>query len=167
MRRLIWVLVIGILGTGCKSDIPEDVIKPDKMQEVLYDIHVVDGYISTIYIQDSARKVAAAYYKGIYKKFGTDSAQYAKSMEYYYKNPEDLEKMYKNISKRLDQQKVMMQKADSLNMVKKRKADSIKNSIKSKPVLKKADSLKISRKRKLIMQKTQPLNKLKSAPIVQ
>ncbi|MCZ4244039.1 DUF4296 domain-containing protein [Pedobacter punctiformis] len=113
MRRLIWVLVLAILWIGCKSGIPKDVIKPDKMEEILYDIHVADGYISTIYVTDSAKKVAASFYKGIYKKFGIDSVQYNRSMKYYNSNTEELSKIYKNISRKLEWQKNKMQKIES------------------------------------------------------
>ncbi|WP_316804136.1 DUF4296 domain-containing protein [Pedobacter nototheniae] len=116
MRRLIWALSIAILWLGCKPGIPNDVIKPDKMEKILYDIHVADGYVSTIYVTDSAKKVAASFYKGIYKKFGIDSAQYSKSMAYYNAHTDDLGKIYKNISKRLEWQKNKMQKIASAKL---------------------------------------------------
>ncbi|UKT65803.1 DUF4296 domain-containing protein [Pedobacter mucosus] len=119
MRKLLGILIGSILWFGCKSGIPNDVIEPQKMEKILYDIHIADGYVSTIYIQDSSKKVAAAYYDGIYKKFDIDSALYAKSIKYYYiNNPEELEKMYKNITKKLDVQKAKMVKVDSLQLLK-------------------------------------------------
>lgn len=133
-----------ILWFGCKPGIPDGIIKPDKMEKILYDMHMVDGYISTIYVVDSAKKVAAAYYKGIYKKFGTDSAQYNKSLLWYNTNPAALEAMYKNIQKSLTKQKkgtaladLMIKKkqfkADSLVIAKKFKADSLAIRKKMKP----------------------------------
>lgn len=114
MRRLICVLMAVVTLAACKQKIPTDIIAPEKMQNILYDIHVTDGYISTIAMPDSSKKVAAAYYKGIYKKFGIDSAKYAQSMNYYYKHPQDLDKMYKNISQRLEKQQKAMEKTDSI-----------------------------------------------------
>ncbi|WP_316831588.1 DUF4296 domain-containing protein [Pedobacter aquatilis] len=114
MRRLITVLVIASIIVGCKEKMPPNIIAPDKMQNILFDIHVVDGYISTIALPDSSKKVAAAYYKGIYKKFGIDSAKYAQSMSYYYQHPKDLDKIYKNITQRLSKQQKKMEKADSI-----------------------------------------------------
>nr|WP_199157200.1 DUF4296 domain-containing protein [Pedobacter sp. ASV2] len=113
MRRLIWVLGITFLWIGCKPGMPNDVIKPDKMEKILYDIHVADGYVSTIYVTDSAKKVAASFYNGIYKKFNTDSAQYSKSMAYYNAHTDELRKIYANISKKLELQKTKMQKIES------------------------------------------------------
>ncbi len=133
-----------ILWFGCKPGIPDDIIKPDKMEKILYDMHIVDGYLSSIYVVDSAKKVAAAYYKGIYKKFGTDSAQYNKSLLWYNTNPVELETVYKNVQKMLAKQKkgteladLMIRKnqfkTDSLVIAKKFKADSLAIRKKMKP----------------------------------
>ncbi|WP_231424159.1 DUF4296 domain-containing protein [Pedobacter sp. Leaf250] len=143
MKRLVWVLVVLFFIAGCKPKAPQGIIESEKMEQILYDIHLVDGYISTIYIQDSARKVGAAYYKGIYKKYDTDSVQYAKSLNYYNNNPDQLQEMYKAISKKLDNQKVSLKKADSLML----RNTFVKDSIK---IIKKykADSLLIRKKMK-------------------
>jgi len=133
MRRLIKVLITAVLLIGCKAKTPAGIIEPDRMQKILYDIHVADGYVSTIAMPDSAKKVASSYYKGIYKKFGTDSAEYTRSMNYYYANPAELDKIYKNIFSKLEMQKKMMEKADSLQKVKLKK---------TKPELQKAPSVK-------------------------
>lgn len=114
MRRFICGLMAMVALVACKQKMPSNIIAPDKMKNILYDIHVTDGYISTIAMPDSSKKVAAAYYKGIYKKFGIDSAKYAESMNYYYKHPQDLDKMYKSIAQRLAKQQKAMEKADSI-----------------------------------------------------
>lgn len=126
MRRLIGVVMCIVALAGCKPKVPENIIAPDKMQNILYDIHVIDGYISTIMLPDSSKKVAAAYYKGIYKKFGIDSAKYAQSMNYYYKHPKDLDNMYKSIAKVLTKQQKAMEKADSVKKSKIKVVPAIK-----------------------------------------
>ena len=143
MKRLIWVLMIAILWFGCKPGIPDDIIKPDKMEKILYDMHIVDGYLSSIYVVDSAKKVAAAYYKGIYKKFGTDSAQYNKSLLWYNTNPVELETVYKNVQKMLAKQKKGTELADLMIRKKQFKTDSLVIAKKFK-----ADSLAIRKKMK-------------------
>ncbi|TCD08416.1 DUF4296 domain-containing protein [Pedobacter frigidisoli] len=144
MKRLMWALMASVLWFGCKPSIPSDIIQTDRMEKILYDMHIVDGYLSTIYVVDSAKKVAASYYNGIYKKFDTDSVEYNRSLIYYNNNPKELELMYKNIQKALAKQKkgvdvadAMIKKkkfkADSLVIVKKFKADSISIKKKMKP----------------------------------
>lgn len=166
-----WALAATVMLFGCRPKIPKDIILPDKMQKILYDIHVADGYVSTILVPDSSKKIAAAYYKGIYKKFGIDSAQYNKSMDYYYAHPKDLDKIYKNISKTLESQKKTLEKVDSLQKAKiekakiaKEKLQKTKDSLKKAPADKgKAEKAKVS-KTKDSLKKVQA--KLKRAPAV-
>ncbi|WP_316736852.1 DUF4296 domain-containing protein [Pedobacter aquatilis] len=111
---------------ACKEKRPNNIIPPEQIQPILYDIHVVDGYISTISNLDSSKKVASAYYKGIFKKYGIDSAKHAQSMKYYYAHPAELAEVYKNISTKLEKQKVVMEKADSTKKTKLVKATEVK-----------------------------------------
>lgn len=115
-------MAISIIIFGCKDKLPKGIIEAERLQKILYDIHVVDGYISSVPGQDSARKVAASYYKGIYKKFNTDSAQYNRSLNYYYAHPKELSEIYANISKEIGAQKRAMEKIDSVKQAKLKKA---------------------------------------------
>jgi len=127
------------------------------MGNVLYDMHIADGYSNGIPGIDSSRKVAAAYYKGIYKKYGIDSALYNKSLKFYGDNPEVFSKVYEKLVKELSREKSRLIKADSLFNLQlakqsriKFKKDSIKiaDSIAKTPAFKKeqlkkkADSVK-------------------------
>lgn len=86
---------------ACKPGIPKDVLEPKKMQAVLFDMHLVDGYITGFASQDSAKKVAATFYKSIYKKFGIDSAQYNRSLDYYYTKPAVFKQIYDSVTAKL------------------------------------------------------------------
>lgn len=101
MKKIFATVSISILFFSCKPGIPKDIIQPEQMEKVLYDIHVVDGYVSILGGQDTAKKVASAFYKGVYKKFNIDSAIYNKSLDYYYKHPPILKKMYDSITVQL------------------------------------------------------------------
>ncbi|WP_113661358.1 DUF4296 domain-containing protein [Pedobacter nanyangensis] len=102
MTRFLLLLFCLALALGCKPGIPKDIVQPAEMEKILFDIHVVDGYVATIPSPDSAKKVSAPIYKGIFKKYGIDSAMHAKSMAYYYSRPDLLSKMYDRISTRLN-----------------------------------------------------------------
>ncbi|MET4081869.1 hypothetical protein ABIB40_001820 [Pedobacter sp. UYP30] len=143
MRKTFLSVILCIFLFACGNSVPKGIIKPDKMENVIYDVHVVDGYVSMIYPEDSAKKVASAYYKGIYKKFDTDSAQFTQSLAYYSKKPLVLEAMYKHISAKLNAQKKYMEKRDSIELKKVLKQDSIK--LKAK---KEKDSIAIAKKLK-------------------
>ncbi|MCX2451657.1 DUF4296 domain-containing protein [Pedobacter sp. PLR] len=114
MRNFLYILSFFLLISACKPGIPKDIIQPDKMPGVLSDIHVVDGYITTIPAVDSAKKVASSYYKGIYKKYGVDSAMFARSMAYYNANPKLLDDIYTLVIQDLSRQKDVITKSDSV-----------------------------------------------------
>ncbi|KQC01225.1 hypothetical protein AQF98_11240 [Pedobacter sp. Hv1] len=103
---------------ACKPGIPKEIIQPDQMEKVLFDVHVVDGYVTTIAKKDSATLVASAYYKGIYKKFSIDSALYAKSMNYYYDHPDIMEKIYQQVEKTFAKEKAKNDKMVNAESVK-------------------------------------------------
>lgn len=102
MKRILAVIILCVLVYACKPGIPKDVIQPDKMEKVLYDIHAVDGYIGALQKPDTAKIVASSFYKGVYKKFNIDSAIYAKSLGYYFTRPDLLNKMYENLMKQFE-----------------------------------------------------------------
>jgi hypothetical protein len=151
------VIFLFLFITGCKPPVPKDLIQPEEMGKILYDIHLVDSYLNTIPNVDSSKIIAASYYKGIYKKFNVDSALYNRSMNFYADNPEIFSEIYKGLTSQLSKQKSDIVKADSLESVKlkklaavKAKKDSLKllDSIKKFPasrrqiLLKRADSIK-------------------------
>ena len=105
MTRFFLVAICVTLLWACKPGIPKEIIQPEEMENILYDIHVLDGYVGTIPTPDSARKISAPLYKGVFKKFGIDSALHAKSMAYYYKHPDLLSKMYDRIGVRINKEK--------------------------------------------------------------
>jgi len=143
MRKFCWAGLLFIMIGGCKPKIPENIIQPDRMGVILYDIHVVDGYIGSIPKQDSAKKVSAAYYKGVYKKFAIDSVVFTKSMDYYYDHPDVLSTIYEKVTANLKkskdsldkiQKKISLKTAAKMKL-KKDSADkaNLKKGIKTKP----------------------------------
>ncbi len=114
MRKFLSLIFISLFLISCKSkEIPKEIIQPKQMEKILYDIHIADAYITTIGDSDSAKKVSSAFYRGIYRKFKTDSVQYTRSMNYYYKRPELLTDMYERIKKDLEKTK---QKQDTISV---------------------------------------------------
>ncbi|MEJ5996338.1 DUF4296 domain-containing protein [Pedobacter sp. Du54] len=105
MNRIFALFIICMTLYACKPGIPKDIIQPDKMEKVLFDIHTVDGYIGALQKPDTAKIVASSYYAGVYKKFDIDSATFEKSKNYYYTRPDLLDKMYKNLMKQFEQER--------------------------------------------------------------
>lgn len=148
MKRISLLLLLCTIIFACKQGIPKDIIQPIEMENVLHDIHLIDGYVNGVAPQDSAKKVAAAYYKGTYKKFGIDSALYNQSLDYYYGRPDLMKTMYDHISDRLNKAKEAQRKADIKDQERIAKADSIKNAMLQKGLKDKSTVLKDSLKQK-------------------
>ena len=187
MKKILFLGVIFAFLSGCKSPIPAHIIQPDQMGKLLYDMHMVDAYISTMPNQDSAKKVAASYYNGIYKKFKVDSALYEKSMDFYYSNPEIMADLYKNIQAKVNQTKTKLEKVqeaqlkletqqrlkkDSLRSDSVKRVDSLKklklkkSSLKDSTTIKKADSIKTRKllQRKKTQKKAQEIKNVNTQP---
>lgn len=107
-----FIIILFLSLSACTRGIPKEVIPPAKMASVLADIHIVDGYLSTLNTADTIKKVSARYYDAVYKKYNTDSAAYNRSLAYYYKNPKILDELYTKITKNLEKQKA---RVDSLS----------------------------------------------------
>lgn len=114
MKNFLYIVVVFFFAVGCKPGIPKDIIQPEKMAKVLHDIHMADSYLGMVTSPDSVKIIAAGYYKGIYKKYGIDSVLYAKSMDYYYRDPKALNDVYTKVTGQLKMEKDVLVKADSL-----------------------------------------------------
>lgn len=114
MRKILYILIVFFPISGCKPGVPKDIIQPDEMAMVLHDIHLTDGLVNNVSRPDSAKIIAAAYYKGIYKKYDIDSALYARSMAYYYNDPKALNAIYVELTAKLGKERDAIVKADSI-----------------------------------------------------
>ncbi|WP_407430758.1 DUF4296 domain-containing protein [Arcticibacter sp.] len=102
MKRLLLLFFIIIFLNACKSDDrPKGILGKEEMIDVLTNVHLADGYASSLYT-DSSRNKIAALYGAIYKKHNTDSIGIRKSLEYYSRNPAELKLMYETIIRNLE-----------------------------------------------------------------
>ncbi|MDB5121642.1 MAG: hypothetical protein JWN56_2860 [Sphingobacteriales bacterium] len=103
MKSLILVYFTLIFLTACTTNTSkQDIIEPDKMVEVLTDIHIVDGYISTFRQSDTLKQRASSYYAAVYKHHHIDSLTYKNSLEYYSRNPKLLDTIYYKVNNQLE-----------------------------------------------------------------
>ena len=172
MKNFIYLVFVFLLAASCKPGIPNDIIQPDKMALILHDIHLTDSYLQTIYVPDSAKKTASAFYGGIYKKFEIDSALYQKSLDYYLINPRVMNEIYEKVTAELTKEKKVITRIDSIEYArelkirqKKMKADSIKraDSVKKSLLIKNKDSLKKANKKALTVKKIDSVKKAMKA----
>lgn len=94
------VILMGLLA--CKPSMPDDIISPGKMEDILYDYHLADGiaYAEGNYDELGYRKLV--YREAALRKHGVTQAEFDSSMVYYYRHTEKLHDIYLNLAKRLN-----------------------------------------------------------------
>jgi hypothetical protein len=127
---------------ACSSNkVPDGIIPQKKMTDLLAEVHIIDGSLYTVsQAPDTLYKHGMAQYLELFKKYGTDTLQFKKSMEYYTADPDKMETMYTEILAG------MTAKSDSLNKVRMKidaaKADSATKAQKKKGLITKPDTLR-------------------------
>lgn len=151
MKKLVFYLSLICFVFGCKAGIPDDVLQPKEMENVLFDIHIVDGYLNTLPAGDSVKKVASAYYKGVYNKYGIDSATYVRSKNYYYKRTDLFKEMYTRILDRLNKERDKQTKANikPVEVAKPINVDSVEKAKKRTDSLAKLKADSVAAKRRI------------------
>ena len=127
------------LTLSCKEKLieaPEDLIPQNQMEDILYDLALINGLRTTNGpILDDYNIETMPY---LYKKYGIDSLQFVESDEYYASVPIIYQSMYSSVKERLEQKikeqdELREQKTDSSRKRNQRIRDSLqKNASKSK-----------------------------------
>ena len=102
MRKYIVLFFsVSLLLCACHKN-TKDVIRPAVMVDLLTDIHLADGEMTSIpQIPDSVYKYGMAKYLQIFKRYDTDSAQFRLSYKYYTMHPDELVSIYDKVLKKL------------------------------------------------------------------
>ncbi|MDC3132959.1 DUF4296 domain-containing protein [Flavobacteriaceae bacterium] len=99
---------------------PKNLIDPETMEKVLYDVSLMNSFRSNSYTVDSMKVFFADDY--IYKKYNIDSLQLVESELYYSKYPKTYLEMYKKVLLKLTKLKDSMEnvtKEESKKLLKK------------------------------------------------
>lgn len=115
MQRVIVIFFsLFFLVTACAKRKPSGILSESKMEEMMYEAHIVDAYLHTLPI-DSSKKVMRVLYNNLFKKYDLDSAGFIANLDYYLGNPILLEKVYDNISNNLQVKDKEYRTIDSIN----------------------------------------------------
>lgn len=109
MQRNLILLIIGMVLFSCKPEgnypeVPYDIIKPDKMIEIMIDIHIIESYFVTKGInKDSTSTLPVSYYKYVVESHDTDLKTFSKSLQYYLNHAHIFYDMYAEVSEKLSE----------------------------------------------------------------
>ena len=94
-----WIFIIGLaILTSCGKHIPSDVLKPEQMENVLYDYHLAMGMFGNKHTIENHQKNAFMNY--IYNKHKITSAEFDSSMVWYTREAIELRSIYERLEKR-------------------------------------------------------------------
>lgn len=126
MRFFVALSFVLVLLTSCqdvkKTPKPKDLIGQDKMVDVLTEISLLYG--ARTYNKKMLEEKGVDPYPYLWEKYKIDSAQFARSNNYYSENYKIYRKIYSRVKERLESLQV---KYDSIRELEERKRDSIRN----------------------------------------
>ena len=109
IRQIALFLCVGLLFVQCGSDrgelgaAPDNLLAPDKMADLLTNIHLAEARVSKLNMgnSDSAAIVFKRLQNNIFAKAGVDTSAYTKSYVYYSSRPAELSGIYEQVIERL------------------------------------------------------------------
>ena len=103
MKRLQLFIIPLLLLTACqKNKLPEGVLDEQRMINVLADLSVIDGYMSSLMYTDTLRIEGRSYYATVYKNHNISKEVFDKSLKYYSNQPVLLDSMYSKVTRKLE-----------------------------------------------------------------
>ena len=108
--------IIFLLILGCnyseKEKPPVNIIPEKQFIPILVDIHFADATLSVLHFdKKNDRYKPENYYNIVLKKHGVDRKKFDKSIEYYSKNPEELDIIYDKVLNEFSKLKANLTKA--------------------------------------------------------
>lgn len=99
-RFFVTTLIFSFLLTlaGCKVEIPEGVILPDKMENILYDYHLAQAITANQSSSSYEKKLHINY---VFEKHGVTKAVFDSSLVWYTRYPKQMLRIYSNLESRL------------------------------------------------------------------
>lgn len=96
MKHLILHCILSLALVSCaKNKTPEGILNEDKMVELLVDIHLAEGLVSTFPIHyDSSRVLYPLFEKEIFEKHQVPDSVFRKSLEYYMRDAKTMDRLY-------------------------------------------------------------------------
>ncbi len=147
-----------------KEEVPDGVIAKKQLVPLLCDFHLAEGYISSLPM-DSSRLMAKNYYASVFKKYNTDSAGFHKTLIFYSRKPGELNQIYAEVQRRLQQYQTREQAIVDAKMKEAFVADSIQNASVRDSVDKiQSDSLNLQLTKHLLYWKNADSTQLKPKP---
>ncbi|MDB5192165.1 MAG: hypothetical protein JWQ96_1728 [Segetibacter sp.] len=100
MSKLLFLTLLTFL-LSCSSQIPKDIIPPDKMKVVLFDMIRADEFLNNYVFNDTSlnkKQETTLMYEQVFKIHKTNKEQFYKSYIYYQQNPDKNKALYDSVN---------------------------------------------------------------------
>src|SRR5215217_2400532 len=90
MKRTGFYLATILILSACQSSLPKNVLKPEQMQAILWDLMRADELATSLVISDSSNMGLAKHeelYLKVFALHKTNQKQFSESMRYYQNHP--------------------------------------------------------------------------------
>ena len=113
MKVFKFLIFLVTLFYACEPDNkPKDLIEEKKMILIMTDLHIMDGYMSTIIYSDTTKRNTKNLYATIYKTHKTTQKSYEESLKYYSRKPALLDTMYNKVQALIDEKEHKLHNAE-------------------------------------------------------
>lgn len=102
MRKINALLILMLLPIlyGCRLKRPESVLSPKKMEQFLYDYHLAQAIGQDL--PQNEKYTTGAYIDWAYRRNNITKEEFERSLIWYTRYPKELNKIYKRLSNRID-----------------------------------------------------------------
>ncbi|HPT43567.1 MAG TPA: DUF4296 domain-containing protein [Paludibacteraceae bacterium] len=102
LKITILTILAGIFVTSCQHR-PSGVLNATKMENLLFDMYVMEGSMSAAGIEYNDPTLKEKYYQSLLTKYDISKAEFDSSVSWYTKHPKFFERIYINVDNRLKQ----------------------------------------------------------------
>ena len=115
MKRIILILsVIFIYSCERESKTPEYIIPPDKMVNIITDIHITDGLFTLNNVRRRLAKDSVNYYESIFYNYGFSRSDFDSSINYYSENIDVYDKIYEEVLNKLNEKETLLKQEEAI-----------------------------------------------------
>ena len=105
MRRVFFFLLLASALVYCSSenDVPNDIIPPDKMQAIIFDLLRADEFVNNFVLKDTSLnrdREATKLYQQVFTIHKVEKEQFYKSYQYYQGHPDKNKAMIDSLANR-------------------------------------------------------------------
>lgn len=120
LSHTIWLLCCLLIaacspGANDQTRRPDNLLPADQMVDILTEVHIAESRVSKLGLTaaDSSALIYRHLEQKIYRKLKVDTAAYRQSYNYYASDPTQLEAIYKEVVKKLQQRLEPPKKTDA------------------------------------------------------